>query len=267
MRILPDGRVTFALAMLALGLLCLFSGDFASVWQPVPADMPGRTYLACGSGTLMALAGAGLLFRRTLATAACVLTAYTLVWLLVLQAPRVIAAPGQEASWGACAEIAILVAASWMLHASAVTPPDKPYCAALTGSKALRMAQLLFAAALPLLGLEHLIYAQPTAAMVPAWLPDRIDWAYLTGMAHIAAGLAIGVAVLPRLAAALEAWMMGTFTVLVWIPSVVAAPMQRFAWTGLLISAALTAAAWIVAESYREASWQPVSSPLGTSTD
>jgi hypothetical protein len=49
--------------------------------------------------------------------------------------------------------------------------------------------------------------------------------------------------------------MMGVFTVFVWIPAVMSTPSQRFAWTGLLISAVITTGARIVVDSYRRAPW------------
>lgn len=255
MRIADTGRGVFALAFLALGLLSVFSQDFASVWQPVPDGIPGRAFLALISGAVMVVGGVGLLMRRMVVPASFVMMMYTLLWLVALHVPRVIMGPLHEVTWGGCAEIITLVAANWVLYASAATSDDKPYFAALTGAHAVRVARIAFAVALPLIGLEHLIYAKETADMVPGWLPYHEGWAYMTGIAHIASGLAIALNVLPRLAATLEAWMMGAFTVFVWIPMVMATPSQRFAWTGLAISAVITAAAWIVATSYREVQW------------
>lgn len=255
MRIADIGRVVFALAFAALGLLSLFSRDFASVWQPVPDGIPGRAFLALLSGAVMVIGGAGLLTRRMQVPASFVMMVYTLLWLLALHVPRVVMAPLHEVTWGGCAEIVMLVAASWVLYASAATSDDRPYVAALSGAHAVRVARVAFAVALPLIGLEHLVYAKETADMVPGWLPYRMGWACFTGVAHIAAGLTIALNVLPRLAATLEAWMMGAFTVFVWIPMVMATPSQRFAWTGLMISAVITAAGWIVAASYREVPW------------
>ena len=255
MRVTGIGHVVFAVALIALGILSLFSGDFAYVWQPVPPDIPGRALLAYVSGALMCATGVGLLIKRTVAPASFVLTIYTLIWLLLLHVPHVVMAPLQEVNWGGCAEIIALVAAAWILYASTSTLHSGLYVSSLTGAKAVRVARWLFALAIPLIGLEHLIYAQPTADLVPAWLPDRLGWAYMTGIAHIAAGVAILIAVLPRLAAALEAVMMGFFTLLVWVPAVIATPTQRFAWTALLISTVITAAPWIVADSYRGAPW------------
>lgn len=263
MRISGIGHIVFALALIALGLLSLGSGDFAFVWQPVPPDIPGREYIAYVSGAVILLCGVGLLIRSTAVLASFALTIYTLIWLLVLHVPHVVAAPGQEMNWGGCAEIVTLVAGSWILYTSTVATHDRLYVASLTGANALRIARILFALAVPLIGLEHLIYSKPTADMVPAWLPGHLFWAYFTGAAHIAAGIAILFAVLPRLAAMLETLMMGIFTVFVWIPAVMATPTQRFAWTALLISTAITAAAWIVTDSYREAPWLSFSRSRG----
>jgi uncharacterized membrane protein len=255
MRMADSGRVVFALAFVVLGLLSLFSGDFASVWQPVPDGVPARAFLALISGAIMVVGGVGLMIRRTLVPASFVMMMYTLVWLLALHVPRVVMGPLHEVTWGGCAEIVTLVAANWVLYASVATPSDRPYVASLSGPQALRIAHIAFAVVLPLIGLEHLIYAKETAAMVPGWLPYHMGWACLTGIAHIAAGVAIALNLLPRLAATLEAWMMGIITVFVWIPLVLATPSQRFVWTGLMISAVIAAAAWIVAASYREAPW------------
>lgn len=259
MLIAGTGRVVFALAFVLLGLLSVFSGDFAFVWQPVPPDVPARAMLAVVSGVIMIVGGIGMLMARTRVPASYAMTIYTLVWLLVLHVPHLIVAPSHEINWGACGEIVTLIAACWVIYASNATPSDKPYIAALTGEKAIRIARIAFAVAVPLVGLEHLIYAKETADMVPAWLPYRMGWAYFTGIAHIAAGLAIALDLLPRLAATLEAWMMGGFTVFVWIPAVMAAPSQRFAWTALMISTVITAAAWIIASSYRDVPWLSLS--------
>lgn len=251
MRGISMGQLLFALALLALGCLSLFSGDFAFVWQPVPPDVPGRMVFACLSGIVLCAGGLGLLIRQTVALASFVLTLYTLLWLVVLHVPHVIAAPLQEQNWGGAGEIAALFAASLLLYAANTAPWRRFYIMPLTGANAVRCARILFAIGVVLVGLEHLIYSSATADFVPHWLPYRLGWAYVTGVAHIAAGLAIACSVLPRLAAVLETWMMGIFTVLVWIPAVMAAPMQRFGWTALLMSTVITAAAWVVAESYR----------------
>ena len=255
MRIMGMGHLAFALTMVALGLLGLFAGDFALVWQPVPPDIPGRTMIACICGALMCVMGIGVLIKQTVVPAAFALTVYTFLWAVVLHAPHLITSPMQVGNWGACGEIVVLLAGAWILYASLATPADKPYFPALCGAKAVRVAQVSFALAVPFIGIEHFVYAKDTAGLVPSWLPFHYGWAYFTGAAHIAAGVAILFNVLPRLAAALETLMMGIFTVFVWVPTAINTPSQRFAWTALLMSTVITTGAWIVADSYRKAPW------------
>ena len=92
---------------------------------------------------------------------------------------------------------------------------------------------------------------------MPAWLPWHAGWADLTGIAYLAAGIAVLCGVCARFAATLTAVMMALFTLLIWIPGVAAAPKDRFQWTAMLISAALAAGACAVADASPGTAWRP----------
>jgi len=238
----------FAIGMMGLGVLALVYGDFAMVWQPVAAWVPGRTALAYLSGALMLTAGAGLLFRGTVAWAVRILFPYSVVWML-LKIPAVAAAPAMEAVWLGLGELVVLMAGTWTLFARLANLPAGSRLTSATGKQSVRIARLLFAISLLPIGLSHLIYVKQTAAFVPAWLPWREGWAYLTGAGQIACGLGVLFSILPRLAATAEAGMISLFTILVWAPAILAEPGKRLAWTGFFISWAIAAAAWVVARN------------------
>src|SRR5262249_7140095 len=118
------------------------------------------------------------------------------------------------------------------------------------GERGVRGARVLLGIALIPCGLAHFAYAHETAAYVPAWLPAHLGWAYATGTGFIAAAAAILSGVRARLAAVLVTFMMAAFTLLVWLPALIAAPGKRLPWTAFFISLAITAGAWVIADAY-----------------
>jgi uncharacterized membrane protein len=234
--------------MIGLGILALIYGDFALVWQPVAQWIPGRTVLAYGSGLLMLLTGVGLLIRAAAAWSARMLFPYLIVWAL-LKVPALVVAPQIEAVWLGFGELAVLLAGGWVLFARLAGLRDGSPLAFLTGEKGIYLARILFAVSLIPIGLSHLVYVKETVELVPAWLPYRVGWAYLTGAGQIACGLGVLFSILPRVAAWAEAGMISLFTLLVWAPAILAAPRTRLPWTAFFISWAIASAAWVVAQN------------------
>jgi uncharacterized membrane protein len=238
----------FAVGMIGLGIVALVYGDFALVWQPVPSWIPGRTVLAYASGLVMVFGGVGLLLRATSAWSARILFPYLIVWLL-LKVPALVVAPQMEAVWLGFGELAVLLAGWWILFARLAGLREGSPLTFATGENGVRIARMLFAVSLIPIGLSHLVYVKETAELVPAWLPYRVGWAYLTGAGQIACSLGVLFSMLPRVAAIAEAGMLSLFTLLVWGPAILAAPRARLPWTAFFISWAIASAAWVVAQN------------------
>ena len=242
------GLTLFAVGMIGLGVLALVYGDFAMVWQPVAPWIPGRTALAYASGVLMLVGGVGLLFTTTVAWSVRILFPYLFVWLM-LKVPALVVAPGMEAVWLGFGEIAVLFAGGWVLFARLGELPGGSSLSFLSGEKGVYLSRILFAVCLLPIGLSHIVYLKQTAEFVPAWLPYREGWAYLTGAGQIASGLGVLLGILPRVAAWAEAGMLSLFTILVWVPAIFAAPKTRLPWTAFFISWAIASGAWVVAQN------------------
>jgi uncharacterized membrane protein YphA (DoxX/SURF4 family) len=230
----------------------LTGGGLAAIWAPIPR---GWAPLALLCAVVALGSGFGLVWRRTQAASALILATYLLVWMLVFKAPAALANPAVAAAWESCGETAVLAAAAWVLFGSFTADRERPPLRFLTGAGGVRLGRSLYGLAMIAFGAAHLAYVKATAMLVPAWLPAHTAWAWLTGLTYIAAGVAVLTGLLARLAASLSALQIALFTLLVWAPRIAGANAGPDDWSEAVISWTLTAAAWVVAESYRGAAW------------
>jgi uncharacterized membrane protein len=190
----------------------------------------------------------GLMFKATESLAARILFPYCAVW-AVLKVPAIFVAPKIEGVYLGLGELTLLLAGSWTLFCQLVEVSPDSKLGFLAGESGMRAARVLLGISVIPIGLSHLVYSQATADFVPAWLPYRLGWAYLTGVGQIAAGLGVLFSVLPWVAAWAEAWMITCFTLLVWLPAIMRAPHERLNWTAFFVSWIFGAAAWLVAQN------------------
>lgn len=273
MRIASVGHAVFAATLIAIGILGLVKGDFVSIWEPVPKGVPAREVLAYLCALVSLGAGAGLLWGKTAAAAARVLLGYLILWTLLFKARFILLHPTVEGSYQSNGENWALVAGAWVLYAWFATHWDRQHFGFATGDRGVRIARVLYALAMIAFGLSHFAYLNLTAPLVPAWLPWHVGWAYFTGCTYLAAGVAMLIGVCARLAAVLSTAQMGGFTLLVWVPMMVTGHVSAFQQGEFVVSCALTAAGWVVADSYRGMPWfatgkrSPVSSAAGGRID
>jgi uncharacterized membrane protein len=151
--------------------------------------------------------------------------------------------------------LAVMLAAAWVLYVWFAADWDRQHLSFISGNNGLRIARVLYGLSLVFFGLAHFIDVKDTLSLIPNWLPGHLFWAYFTGGAFVAAGIAVLIGICPRLAASLSALQIGLFLLLVWVPIVAAGSKVPFQWSETILNAALWAGAWMIADSYRGTPW------------
>ena len=250
MRVTGVGQVLFAVSFAAIGALGIGFHGFAQAWELLPKWIGWHDPRVVVSGAVLLASGLALLVPGTARAASLVLTAALVLRLLLLHVPRVAEHPLIEVVYESMSENLIYVAGGWTIFSMLSRGGG---ASAIFGN--VRAGQIVFALALPAIGLSHFFYLDQTAPLVPSWLPFHVPLAYFTGAAWIVAAAGILFGVLPRLAATLTAIMVSLFTLLIWVPTVIGAPTNVSDWSEICASTAITGAAWAVAESFHGEPW------------
>jgi uncharacterized membrane protein YphA (DoxX/SURF4 family) len=238
------GRRVYGLGAVALGLVGLVWGEFATVWQPVQTvGIPDRGALAYVTAACLLSAGVAVQWRRTaragLLALAVLYFLFALLWL-----PRVVHYPQIFGTWGGMLEAMAPAVAAVVGYAS-VLPRDSA-----AATRVERFGRLAFGVCAVSFGLVHFTAVPQTAAMVPGWMPPgQRFWAVATGVFHLLAGVAILSGVLDVLGSRLLTLMLAAFGALVWAPRLFEHPHEHMVWAGNAFNLAVVGAAWVVADS------------------
>jgi uncharacterized membrane protein YphA (DoxX/SURF4 family) len=246
---LLPGRIIYAIAIAALGAICLVYVDFVNSLQPVPAGIPGYALLAVATGVFLVAAGLAILADYKVYPASIGVAGLFGLWIVLLHVPSAFTDPELLRSpwWIRTFESVALGGAALILAGMAGNPGN---------ARLLRAGRIAFGVSLPVFGILHFIYPENVAALValsPARFPWPIFWAYLTGAGHVAAGIGIATGVMARWAAILAGFMYASWALTLHLPRIIDNPAtysgDRRELTSLFVCVAFWGAAWIVAGS------------------
>ena len=108
---------------------------------------------------------------------------------------------------------------------------------------------LCFAIPLAVFGALHLANIAFVLPAVPDYMPFRLFWAYLVGVALLAASFSIATKIQPFWSGLLFGIMMFLFVLMTDLPGAIATPRDRFGWTFVLRELSFAAGGWLLAAS------------------
>lgn len=113
--------------------------------------------------------------------------------------------------------------------------------------KAYVLGRAALAIPLAVFGADHLTQAQSIMKLVPAWMPGKLFWTYLVGIALFAAAFSFVFRFWIRLSGTLLGIMMFSFVAMMDLPGAIARPHNRFIWALLARESVFGAGAVLLA--------------------
>jgi uncharacterized membrane protein len=107
--------------------------------------------------------------------------------------------------------------------------------------------RIFIAISLVVFAIQHFLYANFVATLVPAWIPGRLFWAYFVGVAFVAAAIGAVVPKMTRPAGILLGILFFLFVVTLHIPRIAAHSRDGNEWTSGFVALAMCGGAWILA--------------------
>jgi len=119
--------------------------------------------------------------------------------------------------------------------------------------KLIALGPVFIAVSLAAFAPEHFRGPEFVRDMVPSYMPARMFWVYFVGCALLAAATSLTVRKFVGLSSALLGLMFFLFVLMLYLPSAIRHPGNRFAWAYALRDLSLCAGAWALAGQYSRA--------------
>ena len=118
------------------------------------------------------------------------------------------------------------------------------------GNKLIHLSKFPLAIMVFVFGIDHFVYTEFVASLVPAWIPGHVFWTYFAGAALIASSAGIILMIKVRLAATLLGAMMFTWVLILHIPRAIADPSGAMGneWTSVFEALAFSGIAFILGQ-------------------
>lgn len=244
------GRIFFAVALMAFGIQQIATGGFVRLVPPLPAWIPWPPFWVGLTGLLLLAAGVSIAMGFKVRLEAAVVGALLLLAFLVLHLPLALSNPLVGFMWTNPFKALAMLGGVIILAGALPDAEDSSSFLGRLFRRAQPLGPVLLAAFLILGGVQHFVYADFVAGLVPAWIPPNPRfWVDLTGLALIAGGVGILVPRTRRLAATLTGVMIFLWVVLLHVPRALADLSNAGEISGVFEALALSGVAFILATS------------------
>ncbi len=243
------GRAFFAVGLASIGLMHFYFKNFPWVVIPeFPTWLPLRLLWVVLLGAALVAAGASILFNLKGRRVAAWTGVALLVLVVIAHVPNQLSGKyvAVLGAWTNTLKEMALAGGAWIAALSFLeVPGDLPDWLRAV----LPAGRYLFGAMLAIFGLDHFLYPQFVATLVPPWVGGAMFWTYFAGAALIAGGVGIMVGRLARLASLSVGVMIFLWVLMLHIPRAMADPYSNVGneWASVFEALAFSGIAFMLA--------------------
>jgi uncharacterized membrane protein YphA (DoxX/SURF4 family) len=253
--IVKQGRLLFAIAIAEFGIENMVCAHSTDAFVPVIPWVPGYPWLAYLTGIALLAAAVCIASRLRARLAAILLGVLFLVCDLLLQLPRVIAAPLDVGVRTTAFETLTMCSAAFILASN--LPAEGGGFGRWEGvlNGLLQSGRYLFAISAIVFGIDHYLVFNLIVSLIPHWIPGGgWFWTHITAVAFVAAGLSIASGWLDRLAATMLGVMFLLWFLVLHGPRVSSYPRSHNPneWSSAFIALGICGGSWILATALTE---------------
>jgi uncharacterized membrane protein len=236
------GLIFFSIATVAFGIQNFIYGDFVMGRAPSwPEHLSGGIVWAIVSGVLLIFSGITMMVKWKGWVASISVAIILLVWALgrhILMG---------HFHWGT--EIT-QTGKAWTLFGGALAMATlMPDAYSDFQGRMLLIGRFCLAAFMILCGIEHFMFVEFVAQLVPNWIPVKSFWTYFSGVALIAGGIGLLIPVTVRIAAILSGTMIFIWFVILHIPRAMYGQGDGNEWVAVFEALAVSGIALVVSKS------------------
>jgi uncharacterized membrane protein len=172
-RLAPTGRIFYAVGL--IGIQHLIFADFIPVIVPSwPSWIPGRLLWAYAAGAAPIAVGAAIISGSRREPVAAVAGAAILVLVVIDEVPgRLAAHPAHLRVWTNTCKVPTMCVRCLVVAGSVVERPSK-----ITGhlETIMPVGRFFFAFPVAVFGMDHFVYIDFVAGLVPSWIGGAVWW-------------------------------------------------------------------------------------------
>lgn len=240
------GSYLFTIAILGFGIIQLITANLPSEFLPLPQNMIGKNVLALTTGIFFITASLGIILNKSAKLLAIIIGLLFLLFLALIHIPKLTSNIYNPSEWVAFLETLSFSCGAFILASILPTTSSFLLKWESNSSKIIKVTVYLFAVALLIFGVQHIMYEQFIITLIPGWIPFKILFSHLVKFAFIATSISIILNWKQQLSTFLLGSMFLIWSLILHAPRVASTPKLEPEWTSLFVALAMSGICFII---------------------